>query len=62
MSLFEDSDQLSADKRKVKAVSGSRDKVPDDPDFAEFGQPPRKGNPFALDDFSSRAGDTTTKP
>jgi hypothetical protein len=62
MSLFDDDVQLSRDKRQVKAVSGSRDRLPETPDFSEFGAPPRKGNPFALDDFSSRAADTTTKP
>jgi hypothetical protein len=62
MSLFDDDVQLSGDKRTVKAVSGSRDKLPENPDFTEFGKPPRKGSPFALDDFSSRAGDATTKP
>jgi hypothetical protein len=36
--------------KQVKAL-GKRDELPETPDFAEWGAPPRKGSPFVLDDF-----------
>jgi hypothetical protein len=64
MSLFDESDtKLSADMggKQIRAL-GHRDKLPETPDFTQWGAPVRKGSPFLLDDFSSGAPANTTKP
>jgi hypothetical protein len=63
MSLFDDTPELSGEKggRQLKATGG-KNKLPETPDMKEWGAPPRKGSPFALDDFSSGAPANTTKP
>jgi hypothetical protein len=58
MSLF---DEDKDDRKEVKAL-GDRSKAPEAPDLKEWGREPRRGNPFALDDFSSGAPVNTTKP
>jgi hypothetical protein len=64
MSLFDDSDaKVSGEMggRQIRAT-GHRDKLPETPDFTQWGAPIRKSSPFLLDDFSSGAPVNTTKP
>jgi hypothetical protein len=63
MSIFDEDIELDTGKKgKQLGALGGRDKLPETPDFTEWGKEPRKGSPFLLDDFSSGAPANTSKP
>jgi hypothetical protein len=55
-----DKDELG-NKQKVKSI-GDKSKMPETPDFTEWGREPRKGDPFALSDWAGGSPANTAKP